>query len=541
MFIQWFRANSRDPFARGLTFVEFPEKYLWDEAKKIWKRRKNKICVVGRLVYVHPTTGERLDQNMRIESGVPPVTISGQKIAFADWVISIGDGQVPTVASIEGNEPSWVEIPPELSLDPGNDGKKVIIHAIYSELSNNNDSDYFRDRAILTPLNEDVDLINKDVLKQFPDYIVAKAADTYRPISGEYVINFNRKTKIDALDDIPTIPRYKFEIETFEAARTKEGDVVTLMDVVDKLTKYTPIQTTNNGKRNVQIALTNERNETMKITLWENQAHDFLQLRTKYHEKPNIYVIVTSTTTKLVSEEHVLWSSSSTQLYFNIDHPAILALRTNSNMQADLVPENVPSLTRQIKTTTEDVEKVTIQQLFDAQLPVGKDAIAFFTEATVVAILPGCDWYYMGCSKCNKIINEVQQCSNCPNNKVPPIPIYRVTVEVEDETSVTTFVLFDRHVKKIINVSTQHILSNDKDASQDMIPPILNNMLDEQVDNDNGQNSKDDSENKRKTPEEQNGDPQPPPSSITKPSVVGEAPQPRGYNPNMINATSQAN
>ncbi|KAK1402506.1 hypothetical protein POM88_002111 [Heracleum sosnowskyi] len=168
MFIQWFQTNSRDPFARGLTFVEFPEKYLWDESKKIWKRRKNKICVVGRLVYVHPTAGERLDENMRIESGVPPVTISGQKIAYADWVISIGDGQVPTVASIEGNEPSWVEIPPELSLDPGNDGKKVIIHAIYSELSNNNDSEYFRDRAILTPLNEDVDLINKDVLKRFP-------------------------------------------------------------------------------------------------------------------------------------------------------------------------------------------------------------------------------------------------------------------------------------------------------------------------------------------------------------------------------------
>ncbi|KAK1402507.1 hypothetical protein POM88_002112 [Heracleum sosnowskyi] len=398
----------------------------------------------------------------------------------------------------------------------------------------------------------------------FSDYIVAKAADTYRPISGEYVINFNRQTKIDALDDIPTISRYKFEIETFEAARTKEGDVVTLMDVVGKLTKYTPIQTTNNGKRNVEIALTNERNETMKITLWENQAHDFLQLRTEYHEKPNIYVIVTSTTTKLVSEEHVLWSSSSTQLYFNIDHPTILALRTNSNMQADLVPENVPSLTRQIKTTTEEVEKVTIQQLFDAQLPVGKDAIAFFTEATVVAILPGCDWYYMGCSKCSKIVNEVQQCSNCPNNKVPPIPIYRVTVEVEDATSVTTFVLFDRDVKKIINVSAQHILNNDKDASQEMIPPILNNMLgktyifklrltsyntikkregftvtqieevqatnfnnaqpqvvilDEQVDNDNGQNSKDDLENKRETPEEQNGDPQPPPSSVTKPMV----------------------
>ncbi|KAK1392693.1 hypothetical protein POM88_011749 [Heracleum sosnowskyi] len=85
----------------------------------------------------------------------------------------------------------------------------------------------------------------------FSDYSVAKAADTYRPISGEYVINFSRKTTIEGLDDIPAIPRYKFEIEAFEAARPRERDVVTLMDVVGKLTKYTPIQTTNNGKKNV--------------------------------------------------------------------------------------------------------------------------------------------------------------------------------------------------------------------------------------------------------------------------------------------------
>lgn len=63
----------------------------------------------------------------------------------------------------------------------------------------------------------------------FTNYNVAQAADTYRATSGEYIINFNRKTKIDGLTDIPMIPRYKFEITTFHAARSREGDVVTLM------------------------------------------------------------------------------------------------------------------------------------------------------------------------------------------------------------------------------------------------------------------------------------------------------------------------
>lgn len=74
-----------------------------------------------------------------------------------------------------------------------------------------------------------------------------------------------------------------------------------------------------------------------------------------------------------LTKEHVLWSSSSTQLYFNIDHPAILVLRANSKLKDDLIPENVASLKRQIQTTPEDVEKVTIQQLYDAELPMGKD------------------------------------------------------------------------------------------------------------------------------------------------------------------------
>lgn len=42
------------------------------------------------------------------------------------------------------------------------------------------------------------------------------------------------------------------------------------------------------------------RSESIKIILWENQADDFLQLKTEYHEKPNIFIIVTSTCTKLV-------------------------------------------------------------------------------------------------------------------------------------------------------------------------------------------------------------------------------------------------
>lgn len=60
MFVRWFQINKEDSTTRNLTFVEFPEKFLWDETQKIWKRQNNKIYVIGRIIYVRPTAGNFL-------------------------------------------------------------------------------------------------------------------------------------------------------------------------------------------------------------------------------------------------------------------------------------------------------------------------------------------------------------------------------------------------------------------------------------------------------------------------------------------------
>ncbi|WOG83732.1 hypothetical protein DCAR_0102910 [Daucus carota subsp. sativus] len=764
MFIQWFRVNREDPAARELTFVEFPEKYFWDNTGKIWQRRKKKMCVIGRMVYVHPTAGERfyLRMLLNIVKGATSFedvrTVNGvvyntykeacfhhgllecddewhtaitdasthqtgaqlrelfvtlllfcdisdvralwdkhwksfsddiehrqrkhfpnrafvindeqlesltlydvdlqlrkrgktladfptlpkldrdlqrqstntllyeenmydrhalAQVPYADWVVSVGDGVVPTVPSVEGNEPCWIEIPSELNLDPGDDGKKAIIDAVYDELCNSsNDSGYFRDRAILTPLNEDVDLINKEVMKRFtgqskiyrsvdsvckstvnyesmesmytPEYLnslriagvpnhqlelkigapivllrnlapskglcngtrlivtqlcarvieaiivtgnhigekafipricmrpsdtalpftlkrvqfpislcyamtinksqgqtlkyvglylprpvfshgqfyvaisrvttplglhivcenethpivgmtknvvyheqissnrcivivdqhmpqpkpisllmkryalliiiymcgtqvqagplqfgliadfskrlllgsvylisnydVAAAPDTYRPVPGEYSVNFHRKTSVKKIGDVPAIPMFQFNLKTFEETRARLGDVVTLIDVVGKLKDYTHIQTAKSGKKSLDIVLADKSQEQ------QNMAN---------------------------------------------------------------------------------VEAVTIAQLFEAQLPDGKNFIEFYTEATVIGLFPNEGWYYIGCNKCGKKMNDFGQC-------------IKLTLAVKDSTADTSFVIFDRHVMKLINVSAQHLLNSDQ-------------------------------------------------------------------------------
>ncbi|XP_020094143.1 uncharacterized protein LOC109714116 [Ananas comosus] len=57
MFTEWMAMNRIYDDARELTYVEFPKKWVWHPSDKFWSRRKrgNRI---GRIVYIHPNSGE---------------------------------------------------------------------------------------------------------------------------------------------------------------------------------------------------------------------------------------------------------------------------------------------------------------------------------------------------------------------------------------------------------------------------------------------------------------------------------------------------
>ncbi|XP_074265342.1 uncharacterized protein LOC141587773 [Silene latifolia] len=56
MLTAWMATNARHPEARELSYAEFPTKYVWKDGG--WQKRKQGKCI-GRMVYVHPTAGEK--------------------------------------------------------------------------------------------------------------------------------------------------------------------------------------------------------------------------------------------------------------------------------------------------------------------------------------------------------------------------------------------------------------------------------------------------------------------------------------------------
>ncbi|KAK9072547.1 hypothetical protein SSX86_008981 [Deinandra increscens subsp. villosa] len=56
---EWLHCNNTDPTGRDLRYVDYLKRYRWDLRQKTWIRRTSqKKPSIGRLVYVHPTSGE---------------------------------------------------------------------------------------------------------------------------------------------------------------------------------------------------------------------------------------------------------------------------------------------------------------------------------------------------------------------------------------------------------------------------------------------------------------------------------------------------
>ncbi|KAM0832054.1 hypothetical protein ACQ4PT_065142 [Festuca glaucescens] len=94
-----------------------------------------------------------------------PVTAA----AFAQWVLSIGDGTLPAVARQGESDPTWITIPNEHLVHTDGDKIGAIVDAVYVDfLKRYSDPNYLRERAILTPTNEVAEDVNRHVLSMVP-------------------------------------------------------------------------------------------------------------------------------------------------------------------------------------------------------------------------------------------------------------------------------------------------------------------------------------------------------------------------------------
>lgn len=97
-----------------------------------------------------------LSTNMRLLSPTSDVEAKERK-DFSDWVLQIGNGVIGSINDFD----MTVDIPEDLLIQSTDDHVQTIVDTIYPSLVTNMiDPQYFRDRAILAPTNDLVDILN---------------------------------------------------------------------------------------------------------------------------------------------------------------------------------------------------------------------------------------------------------------------------------------------------------------------------------------------------------------------------------------------
>ncbi|GJU87647.1 ATP-dependent DNA helicase PIF1-like protein [Tanacetum coccineum] len=102
-----------------------------------------------------------LKRSMRVNEYNSNGDIDTRKQAFNQWVLAVGDGKVPARIKDGEDEPTWIEIPETFLIPSSESPIQQIVEETYPNfIQRQKDDAYLRERAILTPRNDDADAIN---------------------------------------------------------------------------------------------------------------------------------------------------------------------------------------------------------------------------------------------------------------------------------------------------------------------------------------------------------------------------------------------
>ncbi|GJY58827.1 uncharacterized protein Tco_0458719, partial [Tanacetum coccineum] len=102
-----------------------------------------------------------LTRSMRVNEYYANGEIDTQKRDFNQWVLAVSDGNLLVKMKDGEDEPTWIEIPEKFLINSSNSPIEQIVAETYPNfIERQRDDAYLRERAILTPRNDDADAIN---------------------------------------------------------------------------------------------------------------------------------------------------------------------------------------------------------------------------------------------------------------------------------------------------------------------------------------------------------------------------------------------
>ncbi|CAN1836769.1 ATP-dependent DNA helicase PIF1 [Linum perenne] len=111
----------------------------------------------------------KLSANMRINSSSSNNEPVFAGLLFAEWVLAVGDGNLPPPIGDRFVGSDSISIPQRFIVNPGCNAISSIVRAVYTQFHNSYKSlEYIKARAVITPTNKVVSQLNDHIMSMVP-------------------------------------------------------------------------------------------------------------------------------------------------------------------------------------------------------------------------------------------------------------------------------------------------------------------------------------------------------------------------------------
>ncbi|KAF9624176.1 hypothetical protein IFM89_008114, partial [Coptis chinensis] len=293
--------------------------------------------------------------------------------------------------------------------------------------------------------NTFLNVLHEGHVYHIENFSVQTRRDSYRPIQHEFIILIRWDTIVRGSSEAhPEIPLYKFDFVEFDNVRLLSKANTNLKDAFGALDGASELMF-RKGLMLKEIFLKNASGTELKINLWENAIQLFDNV-IKYAKSVPV-LIVTSLTVGNYYDNCFLNSTSTTQIYVNLDIPEVSDLQASSTFEERSIAmlQGSSSIERNMKDRSLRNRKTLSQviQMLNAEF-VGQICTC---KAIIYDIVHDYQPFYMSCTKtgCRKKLidrDDHYWCGNCKNSIPSPDVRYQLKARIRDDTQSSLITIF---------------------------------------------------------------------------------------------------
>ncbi|KAF9612674.1 hypothetical protein IFM89_003149, partial [Coptis chinensis] len=285
------------------------------------------------------------------------------------------------------------------------------------------------------------------------NFSVQTRRDSYRPIQHEFIILIRWDTILRGSSEAhPEILLYKFDFVEFDNVRLLSKANTNLKDAFGALDGASELMF-RKGLMLKEIFLKNASGTELKINPWENAIQLFDNV-IKYAKSVPV-LVVTSLTVGNYYDNCFLNSTSTTEIYVNLDIPEVSDLQTSSTFEERSIAmlQGSSSIERNMKDRSLRNRKTLSQviQMLNAEF-VGQICTC---KAIIYDIVHDYQPFYMSCTKtgCRKKLidrDDHYWCGNCNNSIPSPDVRYQLKARIRDDTQSSLITIFGEEAKALL-------------------------------------------------------------------------------------------